>query len=69
MTDCNFMRRTAYFGRMVSGTSPYIGEIEFRGQWYPGKHQPLVDRATGDRVLALLGWQSISATPSPTPAT
>jgi site-specific DNA recombinase len=33
----------------------YIGEIEFRGQWYPGKHEPLVDRATWDRVQALLG--------------
>lgn len=33
----------------------YIGDIEFRGQWYPGKHQPLVDRDTWDRVQALLG--------------
>jgi DNA invertase Pin-like site-specific DNA recombinase len=33
----------------------YIGEIEFRGQWYPGKHEPLVDRETWDRVQALLG--------------
>ena len=22
----------------------YIGELEHKGQWYPGKHQPLVDR-------------------------
>ena len=33
----------------------YIGEIEFLGQWYPGKHEPLVDRATWDRVQTLLG--------------
>jgi DNA invertase Pin-like site-specific DNA recombinase len=33
----------------------YIGELEFRGQWYPGKHEPLTDRATWDRVQALLG--------------
>jgi DNA invertase Pin-like site-specific DNA recombinase len=33
----------------------YIGEIEFRGQWYPGKHEPLIDRSTWDRVQALLG--------------
>jgi len=32
----------------------YIGDIEFRGQWYPGKHEPLVDRDTWDRVQALL---------------
>jgi len=33
----------------------YIGAVEFRGQWYPGKHEPLVDRGTWDRVQALLG--------------
>jgi site-specific DNA recombinase len=33
----------------------YIGEIEFRGQWYPGKQEPIVDRGTWDRVQALLG--------------
>jgi len=33
----------------------YIGEVEFKGQWYPGKHEPLVDRSTWDRVQALLG--------------
>ena len=33
----------------------YIGEIKFRGQWHPGTHEPLVDRATWDRVQFLLG--------------
>ena len=33
----------------------YIGEIEHRGQWYPGKQEPIVDRGTWDRVQALLG--------------
>jgi DNA invertase Pin-like site-specific DNA recombinase len=33
----------------------YLGEIEFRGQWYPGKHEPLVDRSTWERVQVLLG--------------
>ena len=33
----------------------YLGEIEFKGQWYVGKHEPLVDRATWDRVQQLLG--------------
>lgn len=33
----------------------YPGEIPYRGQYYPGKHEPLVDRATWDRVQALLG--------------
>lgn len=32
----------------------YIGEIEFRGQWYPGKHEPLIDRASWDRVRGIM---------------
>ncbi len=36
----------------------YIGEIEHKGEWYPGKHEPLVDRATWDRVQTLLGNQN-----------
>ncbi len=33
----------------------YIGEVRYRGKWYPGKHTPLVDRATFERVQVLLG--------------
>lgn len=33
----------------------YIGEVRHKGQWYPGKHEPLIDRETWDRVQALLG--------------
>ena len=34
----------------------YIGEILYRGNWHPGgSHEPLVDRATWDRVQILLG--------------
>jgi DNA invertase Pin-like site-specific DNA recombinase len=33
----------------------YIGEVRYRGQWYPGKQTPLVERSTWDRVQALLG--------------
>jgi len=33
----------------------YIGEIKYHDQWYPGTHEPLVDRATWDRVQVLLG--------------
>ncbi len=36
----------------------YIGELEYRKQWYPGKHEPLIDRATWDRVQILLGGQN-----------
>jgi hypothetical protein len=36
----------------------YIGEVKHKGQWHPGKQEPLVDRATWDRVQFLLG-QSI----------
>jgi site-specific DNA recombinase len=40
----------------------YIGELEYKGAWYPGKHQPLIDRATWDRVQALLGGHVYHAT-------
>jgi len=33
----------------------YIGEIEFKGEWYPGKQEPLVDLGTWQRVQTLLG--------------
>ena len=33
----------------------YIGEVRYRGGWYPGKHEVIIDRATWDRVQALLG--------------
>ncbi len=33
----------------------YIGEVEFRGNWYSGKHEPLIDRGTWERVQAFLG--------------
>jgi len=39
----------------------YLGEIEFLGNWYPGKHEPLVDRATWDRVQTLLGEHTYHA--------
>ena len=33
----------------------YIGELPYHGEWYPGKHSPLVDRTTWNRVQELLG--------------
>jgi len=33
----------------------YIGEVQYRGGWHPGQHEPLIDRATWNRVQALLG--------------
>jgi hypothetical protein len=33
----------------------YIGEVLHKGQWHPGKHEPLVDRPTWDRVQDILG--------------
>jgi DNA invertase Pin-like site-specific DNA recombinase len=39
----------------------YIGELEYKGQWYPGKHQALVDRATWNRVQVLLGGKTYKA--------
>ena len=36
----------------------YIGEIKHKGEWYPGTHQPLIERSVWDRVQKLMG-QSI----------
>lgn len=36
----------------------YIGELHHKGQWYPGKHEPIIDRPTWDRVQVLLGGQN-----------
>lgn len=36
----------------------YLDDVEYGGQWYPGKHEPLVDRTTWDRVQILLGGKT-----------
>ena len=36
----------------------YIGEVRHKGQWHPGTHEPLIDRATWDRVQTLLGQKT-----------
>ncbi|MEO8498628.1 MAG: recombinase zinc beta ribbon domain-containing protein, partial [Planctomycetota bacterium] len=33
----------------------YIGDIRYRDNWYPGKHEQIIDRANWDRVQTLLG--------------
>ncbi|MBI1311220.1 recombinase family protein [bacterium] len=33
----------------------YIGDVRYKDNWYPGSHEVLIDRATWDRVQALLG--------------
>lgn len=35
----------------------YLGEIPYKGQWYPGRQEAIVDRVTFDRVQQLLGGQ------------
>ena len=35
----------------------YIGEVAYQRQWYPGVQNPIIDRATFDRVDQLLGGQ------------
>lgn len=39
----------------------YIGELEYKGQWYPGKHEPLADRGVWNRVQVLLGGKTYKA--------
>ncbi len=33
----------------------YIGDVKYQGNWYPGVHEPLIDKPTWDRVQVLLG--------------
>lgn len=45
--------RSKLFG--ILNSRAYLGEVKHKGQWHPGTHEPLVDRATWDRVQFLLG--------------
>jgi site-specific DNA recombinase len=40
----------------------YIGEVFHQDQWYPGSHEPLIDRATWDRTQALSNAKVYSST-------
>jgi site-specific DNA recombinase len=49
----------------------YVGEVEHRGIAYPGEHQALVDRATWDKVHAMLADNAVvraNGTRAQTPA-
>ena len=54
-----FREGTAKFSRStihrILRDRSYIGEVCWRGQWYPGTHEAIVDRLTWDRVQVLLG--------------
>jgi DNA invertase Pin-like site-specific DNA recombinase len=51
-TQPKFSTATLYY---ILTNRSYIGEIKHKGQWYPGRHEPLVDRVLWDRVQVLLG--------------
>lgn len=57
--EIEYTSAMATFGRSklyaILTDRAYIGEVRHKGQWYPGTHEPLVDRATWDRVQVLLG--------------
>ena len=33
----------------------YIGELSYHGEWYPGRHEPIIERSVWGRVQTLLG--------------
>ena len=37
----------------VLSNRTYLGEISFHKEWMPGKHEPIIDQATFDRVAAM----------------
>ena len=50
-----FSRSTLY---KILTDRAYIGEVKHQGVWYPGQHEPIIDRATWNRVQAILGGKS-----------
>lgn len=50
---CPFFRRKKIHD--VLRDRAYIGEVRYKGQWYPGSHPPLIERSTFDRAQARLG--------------
>ena len=50
-----FSRGTLY---KILTDRAYIGEVKHQGAWYPGQHEPIIDRATWNRVQAILGGKS-----------
>lgn len=47
-----FSRSTLY---KILTDRAYIGEVKHRDVWYPGQHEPIIGRATWNRVQAILG--------------
>ena len=55
----SYLPSTPKFGRsklyaMLTDRS-YIGEIKFRGQWFVGTHEPIIEWGLWDRVQSLVG--------------
>jgi DNA invertase Pin-like site-specific DNA recombinase len=48
----DFPRSTIH--KMLSDRA-YIGDVRFRGQWYPGNYGSLIEQPTWDRVQVMLG--------------
>lgn len=40
----------------------YLGESGHNGAWYPGEHEPIIDRSTFEKVQALLKANSVAKT-------
>ena len=36
----------------------YVGEVKYKGQWYPGRHEPLISGELFDRVQRILDSHS-----------
>lgn len=56
MYDRYACARTMWSGRAIIRrlllSHVYIGEVSFGGKWYPGQHEPIIDRETWDAVQA-----------------
>lgn len=44
------------------GNRTYLGELRHREQWYPGEHEPVIDKKLWDDVQAILTTNGSSPT-------
>ncbi|MCG8587011.1 MAG: recombinase family protein [Pirellulales bacterium] len=57
-TQPNFVRSKVH---TILRDRAYIGKISYRGRWHDGRHEPLVDCETFDRVQVLLGEKNYNS--------
>ena len=45
--------------RLILASRAYLGEVPFGGEWYPGRHEPMITLEEHNKMLAILHERSI----------